>query len=163
MCATRARDSLVPSIKSSRWNRSSWGRPYEAQAARNLVTLEVLTMPSSRGSGRTVLLERSLFISWHSTKPSRNASQNTRLSLSSPAVLSPLELKPEIDALGLLEELTELIPQIRSNLARGCSLLSTSSQSRKACSVLLMFGGGLIISLESIDAARRICSRCSGS
>ena len=60
--ATRDEDSLVASMRSSRRNRSSLGSPYDAQAARNLVTLDVLIKPSSRGSGRTIELDRSLFM-----------------------------------------------------------------------------------------------------
>lgn len=156
------------------------------------MTLEVLTKPSSRGSGRTAFPPRSLFMSlravesqyimnwqgqpsrdkgrggytcithWHRTKPSRNASQNARLSLSSPAALRPLELIPELDTFRLLAELILLIPHTRSNLAKGCIRISTASQSRFACSDLLICSGGRTISLQSIDAAFRTRSRCSG-
>ena len=50
--ATRAIESGVLSIRSSRWNSSSGGTPSEEQAARNFVTFDVRTKPSSRLSTR---------------------------------------------------------------------------------------------------------------
>lgn len=50
--ATRASDSEVFSMRSSRRKMSALGRPCEVQEARNFVTFEVRTKPSSRASTR---------------------------------------------------------------------------------------------------------------
>jgi hypothetical protein len=60
--ATRARESEVASIRSSRRKRSSGERPLVEQEARNLVTLDMRSLPSSRGSIRPMEPGRNLFI-----------------------------------------------------------------------------------------------------
>jgi hypothetical protein len=60
--ATRASESEVASIRSSRRKRSSGGRQLAEQDARNLVTLDVRSLPSSRGSIRPMEPGRNLFI-----------------------------------------------------------------------------------------------------
>ena len=60
--ATRASESEVASIRSSRRKRSSGGRPLAEQEARNLVTLDMRSLPSSRGSIRPMEPGRNLFI-----------------------------------------------------------------------------------------------------
>lgn len=60
--ATRASESEVASIRSSRRKRSSGERPLAEQDARNLVTLDIRSLPSSRGSIRPMELGRNLFI-----------------------------------------------------------------------------------------------------
>ena len=60
--ATRASESEVASIRSSRRKRSSSGRPLADQDARNLVTLDMRSLPSSRGSIRPMEPGRNLFI-----------------------------------------------------------------------------------------------------
>ena len=60
---TQASDSKEPSIMSLRRKRSSEGCPnVEEHKARNLVTFEVLTTPSSRLSTRAIDPGRTLFI-----------------------------------------------------------------------------------------------------
>ena len=60
---TRASDSKEPSMRSSRWKRSWEGSPnVEEHEARNLVTFEVRTTPSSRLSMRVIDPGRTLFI-----------------------------------------------------------------------------------------------------
>ena len=60
---TRASDSKEPSMRSSRRKRSSEESPkVEEHEARNLVTFEVRTTPSSRLSTRAIELGRTLFI-----------------------------------------------------------------------------------------------------
>lgn len=60
---TRASDSKEPSIRSSRRKRSSEESPnVEEHEARNLVTFEVRTTPSSRLSTRAIDPGRTLFI-----------------------------------------------------------------------------------------------------
>lgn len=60
---TRASDSKDPSIRSSRRKRSSEESPnVEEHEARNLVTFEVRTTPSSRLSTRAIDPGRTLFI-----------------------------------------------------------------------------------------------------
>ena len=61
--ATRARESEVASMRSSRWKRSSDERPLAEQEARNLVTFDIRSLPSSRGSIRAIDPGRNLFIS----------------------------------------------------------------------------------------------------
>jgi hypothetical protein len=61
--ATRARQSDVPSMRSSRRKSSSGGRPLAEQEARNLVTFAIRSLPSSRGSIRAIDPGRNLFIS----------------------------------------------------------------------------------------------------
>ena len=61
--ATRARQSDVPSMRSSRRKRSSGGSPFAEHDARNFVTFEVRSLPSSRGSIRDIDPGRNLFIS----------------------------------------------------------------------------------------------------
>ena len=61
--ATRARESEVASIRSSRKKRSSGGSPFAEQDARNLVTFDMRSLPSSRGSTRAIDPGRNLFIS----------------------------------------------------------------------------------------------------
>jgi len=60
--ATRASESEVASIRSSRGKRSSGERPLVEQDARNLVTLDMRSLPSSRGSIRPMEPGRNLFI-----------------------------------------------------------------------------------------------------
>lgn len=60
--ATRARESEVASIRSSRRKRSSGGSPLVVQEARNLVTLDIRSLPSSRASIRAMDPGRNLFI-----------------------------------------------------------------------------------------------------
>ena len=60
--ATRARESEVASIRSSRRKRSSGGSPLVEQDARNLVTLDMRSLPSSRASIRAMDPGRNLFI-----------------------------------------------------------------------------------------------------
>jgi hypothetical protein len=60
--ATRASESEVASIRSSRRKRSSGEKSLAEQDARNLVTLDVRSLPSSRGSIRAMDPGRSLFI-----------------------------------------------------------------------------------------------------
>lgn len=125
--------------------------------------LELLTKPSSRGSGRTTELERSLFINWHSTKPSRRASVNSRRSRSSPLALSPLDDNaPTLD--GLLElPFAPLLPHIRSSRDKARMRTSTSSQSLAPTSVRVACTGGLLTSLHSNVVADLISSRNAGS
>jgi len=128
------------------------------------VILDVRTNPSSRMSGRTMELDRSLFIIWHRTKPSRNVSQNNRLSRSSAAALSPLEVNPPT-VLRLLElalPADPLFPHIFSSLTSLCVRTSTSSHSLIADSVRPICMAGFTSSLHSIDVAVRMISRCSG-
>ena len=61
--ATRARQSEVPSMRSSLRKSSSGGRPLAEQDARNLVTFDMRSLPSSRGSIRVMDPGRNLFIS----------------------------------------------------------------------------------------------------
>jgi hypothetical protein len=61
--ATRARQSDVPSMRSSRRKSSSGGRPLAEQDARNFVTFDMRSLPSSRGSIRAIEPGRNLFIS----------------------------------------------------------------------------------------------------
>lgn len=65
--ATRANDSALDSMRSSRLKRSSYRTPTEEQAARNLVMLEVRMKPSSRGSTRLIVFGKSLLMSWQRT------------------------------------------------------------------------------------------------
>ena len=60
--ATRASESEVASIRSSRRKRSSGERSLAAQDARNLVTLDMRSLPSSRASIRAMDPGRNLFI-----------------------------------------------------------------------------------------------------
>jgi hypothetical protein len=60
--ATRASESEVASIRSTRRKRSSGGRPLAEQEARNLVTLDMRSLPSSRGSICLMEPGRNLFI-----------------------------------------------------------------------------------------------------
>jgi len=60
--ATRASESEVASIRSSRRKRSSGERPLAEQDARNLVMLDMRSLPSSRGSIRPMEPGRNLFI-----------------------------------------------------------------------------------------------------
>lgn len=60
--ATRASESEVASVRSSRRKISSGERPLEEQEARNLVTLDMRGLPSSRGSIRPMEPGRNLFI-----------------------------------------------------------------------------------------------------
>jgi hypothetical protein len=60
--ATRASESEVASIRSSRRKISSGERPLAEQDARNLVTLDMRSLPSSRGSIRPMEPGRNLFI-----------------------------------------------------------------------------------------------------
>jgi hypothetical protein len=60
--ATRASESELASIRSSRRKRSSGVRPLAEQDARNLVTLDMRSLPSSRGSIRPMEPGRNLFI-----------------------------------------------------------------------------------------------------
>ena len=60
--ATRASESEVASIRSSRRKVSSGERPFAEQDARNLVTLDKRSLPSSRGSIRPMEPGRNLFI-----------------------------------------------------------------------------------------------------
>lgn len=60
--ATRASESEVASIRSSRRKRSSGERPLAEQDARNLVTLDMRSLPSSRASIRAMDPGRNLFI-----------------------------------------------------------------------------------------------------
>jgi hypothetical protein len=60
--ATRAREYEVASIRSSRRKRSSGGSPLVVQEARNLVTLDIRSLPSSRASIRAMDPGRNLFI-----------------------------------------------------------------------------------------------------
>jgi len=60
--ATRASESEVASIRSSRRKRSSGEKPLAEQDSRNLVTLDMRSLPSSRGSIRPMELGRNLFI-----------------------------------------------------------------------------------------------------
>ena len=61
--ATLAIESGVLSIRSSRWNSSSRGTPTCEHAARNFVTFDVLTNPSSRWSTRGMCPGSNLFTS----------------------------------------------------------------------------------------------------
>jgi hypothetical protein len=61
--ATRARQSDVPSMRSSRRKRSSGGSPFAEHNARDFVTFEVRSLPSSRGSIRAIDPGRNLFVS----------------------------------------------------------------------------------------------------
>jgi hypothetical protein len=65
--ATRASESEVASIRSSRRKRSSGERPLVEQDARNLVTLDMRSLPSSRASIRAMDPGRNLFINWQRT------------------------------------------------------------------------------------------------
>jgi hypothetical protein len=60
--ATRASESEVASIRSSRRKRSSGEKSLVEQDARNLVTLDMRSLPSSRGSIRAIDPGRNLFI-----------------------------------------------------------------------------------------------------
>lgn len=60
--ATRASESELASMRSSRRKRSSGERPLAEQDARNLVTLDMRSLPSSRGSIRPMEPGRNLFI-----------------------------------------------------------------------------------------------------
>ncbi len=60
--ATRASESEVASVRSSGRKRSSGERPLAEQEARNLVTLDLRSLPSSRGSIRPMEPGRNLFI-----------------------------------------------------------------------------------------------------
>jgi len=66
--ATRARASVVALIRSSCMKTSSVGSPLAKQASRNLVTFEVRSMPSSRGSIHSIDPGRNLFISLMNAK-----------------------------------------------------------------------------------------------
>jgi hypothetical protein len=61
--ATRARESGVAWIRSSRKKISSSGKPLPKQDSRNFVMFDVWNMPSSRGSIRAIDPGRILFIS----------------------------------------------------------------------------------------------------
>lgn len=61
--ATRARESGVAWIRSSRKKRSSSGKPLPKQDSRNFVMFDVWNMPSSRRSIRAIDPGRILFIS----------------------------------------------------------------------------------------------------
>lgn len=59
--ATRASESEVASVRSS-WRKISSGERLAEQDARNLVTLDMRSLPSSRGSIRPMEPGRNLFI-----------------------------------------------------------------------------------------------------
>jgi hypothetical protein len=61
--AMHVRQSDVPSMRLSRRKRSSDGSPLAEQDARNFVTFEVRSLPSSRGSIRSIDPVRNLFMS----------------------------------------------------------------------------------------------------
>ena len=65
---TRARESGVAWIRSSRRKRSSGGKPLLKHGSRNFITFDVWNMPSSRGSIRAIDPGRILFISLSRTK-----------------------------------------------------------------------------------------------